>query len=269
MLINKFQVQLATAYPDLQPLDTKKGRTLRGEIATDFGSVPAYIKLLNIGDVAKEAICAVLGRKLGLPIPQPYYVQVDPSFTGHQLANIHGVAFGLHAELILTPRIHDIALMRAQLRQWSELGKCAVFDAWIANRDRLPQNLLFEGNNGFWLIDHEEALPRHLSPMSPIGTQLFDLIKEDKSEHELYQEREKLARHAEAINQVDWKELIELVRPEHLPESDKYFGEYVVLLKERAENMYKIITAELGIKQMSIDFDRLSEIEKKSKAEQK
>jgi hypothetical protein len=129
-----------------------------------------------------------------------------------------------------------------------------VFDAWIANRDRLPNNLLFAGNHDFWMIDHEEALPGYLSSSSPVNAQLFEIIKKGKSEHELYQIREQMMSYANDYTQIDWENITELVRPSELQESEKYFGGYISQLRDRAMNMRSIVTAELGIKQTAIEF---------------
>lgn len=121
MTINDFKVQIATAYPDLQEVRTRKNRTLRGEIETDQGKIRAYIKLLTIGDVAKEALCSVLARKLHLPVPQPYYVYIDPKNTGQKFSNLHGIAFGSEEEILPLPRIKDPDIIKKQLLSWSEL----------------------------------------------------------------------------------------------------------------------------------------------------
>lgn len=126
MLINDFRVQLATAYPDLEPFRSGRHLKFRGRIRTDDGDKRAYIKILNIGDVAKEALCAVLARKLHLPVPQPFYVQVDPSYTE---MGAGGIAFATEEELVPFPRIVDFEFLERELLKWSEVNKCATFDA--------------------------------------------------------------------------------------------------------------------------------------------
>ena len=254
MTINDFTVQLATAYPDAKLIGTSKGRTLRGDIETDHGTVQAYIKLLTVGDIAREALCSVLARKLNLPVPQPYYVFIDRVITG-QSYNLHGIAFGLEQETMPFPRITDKAILAKELSKWPELNRCAAFDAWIANRDRIPNNLLFAGEHSFWMIDHDEALPSYLSASSPVGAQLFDIIKIGRSEHELYRVREQQIEFSERFKNIDWDEIRELVRESDLPESQKYFGSYISTLRERALHMRSILNSELGIKQLSIEFD--------------
>lgn len=223
--------------------------------------------MLNIQDIAKEALCAVLARKLHLPVPQPYYVSIDSTVARQPVGNHYNIAFGLQDELLPFQRINDPVTLSQELVSWPELNRCAVFDAWVANRDRLPHNLLFAGNHDFWMIDHEEALPGYLSSSSPINAQLFEIIRKDKSEHELYQLREQLQAIADTYKQIDWDEIKKLVRLTELQESEKFFGGYISQLRERAINMRAILTAELGIKQQSIEFisgeNESSEVTKK------
>ena len=70
MPINDFHIQIATAYPGTRPVRSKKKNVFLAEIQTDEGRKDAYVKLLNIEDIAKEALCAVLARKLHLPMLQ-------------------------------------------------------------------------------------------------------------------------------------------------------------------------------------------------------
>lgn len=158
MPINDFRIQLATAYPDATPVRSGKGITFFAELATDQGRKQAFIKLLRIEDIAREAICAVLARKLFLPMLQPYYVSVDPAtLGGHVPRNPINVAFGLEADGLPNFRIASFQL-EEELSNWQEALRLAAFDEWIFNRDRVPNNLIFAGDGNFWLIDHDDAL---------------------------------------------------------------------------------------------------------------
>jgi len=254
MLLNNFQVQLATAYPGAKQVDSPKGRTLFGEIRTDHGSVRAFIKLLTIGDIAREAICAVLARKLRLPVPQPYYVSIDPAITDLPLRNHHNIAFALEAELFPNPRIRDIDSFRNELLNWPELYACAAFDVWIANRDRLTNNLLFAGGHDFWMIDHYEARPSYVQASSPVGSRLLELLSQGKSEFELYRIRDGLMSKAEEYSSIDWDEIRTLVQRPELPECSEHFDKYIHFLKERTNHMMVILTTDIGVKQRSLDF---------------
>ncbi len=41
-----------------------------------------------------------------------------------------------------------------EIAKWVDLGRLYAFDAWIANIDRHPGNLLFGSRGDTWLIDH-------------------------------------------------------------------------------------------------------------------
>ncbi|MCY4360919.1 MAG: hypothetical protein OXE42_01845 [Gammaproteobacteria bacterium] len=191
MTENNFQVRLATAYPGAQPVQSSKGTTLKAEISTDQGRKDAFVKLISIDDIAREALCAVLARKLQLPMLQPYYVHVDPSVLGdYRAGNIHDIAFGLEAEEAPTFRvIHQ--LTEEEISGWSDVLRVAVFDEWIYNRDRIPTNLIFTGKGRFRLIDHDEALPNYASPDACSNAQLLQHLARNKSEIELHQMRRK------------------------------------------------------------------------------
>lgn len=89
MPINDPRVQIATALPPLDHVSTRKGTTFRAPIIDVFRSRRmAYLKLLKLEDIAREALCAVLARVVGLPIKQAFYVYVDPAIVpGHLTGN--------------------------------------------------------------------------------------------------------------------------------------------------------------------------------------
>jgi hypothetical protein len=93
MPLNDLRIQIATAYPNLEKVSSGRGVTLFGSIQTDQGVKKAFVKLLSIENIAKEALCAVLARKLHLPVQQPFYVSmVNTEYSGR--SNIENIAFG-------------------------------------------------------------------------------------------------------------------------------------------------------------------------------
>lgn len=48
------------------------------------------------------------------------------------------------------------------------VAKLLVFDAWIHNDDRTDENLIVEGKDGFWAIDHEGAFFGQRAPSSDL-----------------------------------------------------------------------------------------------------
>lgn len=126
----------------------------RGELRTNDGkSVIAYIKVLNSErETLVECVCAMLGRHVGLPVPEPLLAFVPKELGGPALAfasaNVGQNSVGEYAV-----RIGDAAVIQ-RLRAWAHAIPAACFDEWIANCDRHPDNILHDGKSEFWLIDH-------------------------------------------------------------------------------------------------------------------
>lgn len=254
MSVNDFHIQLATAYPGAKRVPSSKRTILKAEISTDQGRKDAYVKLLNVEGVAREAICAVLARKLHLPILQPYYVNVDPDIVeDHQSGNIHNIAFGLEADAAPAFRILN-RLTSDEVSGWREVLRLAVFDEWVYNGDRLPNNLLFTGKGRFLLIDHDEALPNYASPTTCSNAQLLQLLAQNKSEFELYEIRRRAMEYVEQYLSIDWGEMYDLLLPENLPGSTQLFKKHITFLTVRSKNMRDIINQSLGIRQREIHF---------------
>lgn len=129
----------------------------RGELRTNDGqAVMAYIKVLpSEREILVECVCAMLGRHVGLPIPEPLLAFVPDQLGGPALAfasaNVGHSSVGEYAV-----RIGDAAVIE-RLRAWSYAIPAACFDEWIANCDRHEDNLLHDGKSEFWLIDHGYA----------------------------------------------------------------------------------------------------------------
>jgi len=251
MSISEFHIKLATAYPNSEEAPSPKGRTFRAQIESDDEQPFAYIKLLRVEDLAKEALCAVLARKLHLPMLQPYYVSVDPyNFQDHPMGNAAHIAFGLEEDSLPTFRIRGQQI-EDELLKWPELYRCAIFDEWIANNDRFPNNLLYAGNQHFWLIDHDEALP-NINIDEPVQSQLLSLISKGKSELDLHRIRKKMLGYAKAYKEIDWDEIFNLVQPEMVPGLEQHISKYIKFLSERANVMSELISTCLDIRQAEL-----------------
>ena len=263
MLTYDYQIKLATAYPGAQQVHPSKGTTLKAEISTDQGRRDAYVKLISIDDIAREAICAVLARKLQLPMLQPYYVQVDPAVIGdYRVGNIYNIAFGLEADEAPTFRVmHN--LTEEEISGWEDVLRVAVFDEWIFNRDRIPNNLIFLGEGRFRLIDHDEALPNYVSPAAFSNAQLLQHLARNKSEIELYQIRRKAIGCIEEYQSINWDEIYKLLLPDILPGGAPIFNKYIEFLRVRSKNMHAIITQSLGLKQQELHLPTTDKFVKK------
>lgn len=220
------------------------------DIYTDKERTQAYLKLLNIEDIAREALCATLARLLGLPITQAYYVIIDSSYVdGQGMSNEHNVAFGLRNDC------QTFAIQNAELdnlvNDWKEpyLTDCAVFDEWIFNRDRLPKNVRYDITKVYWLIDHDEALPNYASPETPANSPVLRVLSQSKSEFELWRLRDDAMRRVDQYRKIDWDKVVELLRMDNLPGSEIYYARYIDFLRKRLPAMHDIITTSLGIQQ--------------------
>lgn len=253
MPINDFHVQLATAFPPVQAVPSRKGTTFRADIQTDDGRKPAFLKLLKTEDIAREALCAVLARKLHLPMLQPYYVQVDPSTIEGRLAgNLEGVAFGLQQDYFLHQRTLNEQIYERVL-SWPEALPCAVFDEWIFNRDRLPKNLIFAENGVYWLIDHDETLPNYAAADEVAGSQILQLLARDRSEFQRYELRKKAMFIIEQYKAINWHEIYELVCPGVLTGGQDIYTRYIKFLRERTSYMEDVLSRSLQLRQRELN----------------
>lgn len=119
--------------------------------------VVVFAKELSSREMSVEIVCAALGRKLALPIPEPvilfdsndkvYFGSVDTSYPSF-------------SQYITNSADTSI---KERLSTWPLLKNAAFFDEWIAMDDRHNGNLLFNGES-FFLIDHESAIPTGMMP---------------------------------------------------------------------------------------------------------
>jgi hypothetical protein len=254
MSLNNPRIEIATAYPNLEEISVGKGKgvTLRGDIHTDQGSKLAFVKLLGLEGIAREAICSVLARKLYLPVRQGYYVSLVNTQFHQQAGNVESLAFGSLHDFTRLFRLKDLASFEAELLKWPDLLKSAVFDEWIANGDRLPNNMAFERGGVFWLFDHDEAFPGHVSAATPVNPHLLALLAKDKTEFELHRIRNQALEVVETYENVDWDEIYSFVRAAEFKYLEKYFVRQIKFLQARIPEMRNILIQDLGIKQTEL-----------------
>jgi hypothetical protein len=180
-------------------------------------------------------------------------VEATTSLTqGGQTGNVEGLAFGCMREFGLLLRLKDLASYEIELLKWPELLKSAVFDEWVANGDRLPNNMAFEKGGVFWLFDHDEAFPGHVGASTPVSSQLLALLAKDKAEFELHRIRNQAMEVVKSYEQVDWDEIYSGVRATEFKSLEKYFVKQIKFLKARILEMRNILTQDLGIKQAEL-----------------
>ncbi len=143
--------------------------TYRGQILTEGDEVKtAILKDLSPKQLANEVLAAGLASLIGLPVP-PAFIGITapnsdcasqcrlPDGTGLMFASAD-VGSPSVAQLIkavpteLQMLAHLEAIVAVLIKQaW--LGDLYGFDAWAANIDRHPGNILF-GAGTAWIIDH-------------------------------------------------------------------------------------------------------------------
>lgn len=124
--------------------------------------IGVYIRIANPMPVAAELICSVIGRSIGLPIPEPFLVSIDKgALPGSRLLPQEKPALAF-ASLDVGGQTFsqlmrgDSPATQAMLMKWKHMIPVATFDEWMANRDRNLSNILFVANV-LWIIDHAEA----------------------------------------------------------------------------------------------------------------
>lgn len=152
-------------------------------LGSDDADIPVYFRVCSRASVAAELACSVIGRALGLPIPEPFAVIVDkgvlpkskrldqraPAQYVFGCLNVGGRDF---AQLLNEDS--DFAL--EMILRWKDLVPVTTFDEWLANTDRNLGNILFVARS-LWLIDHADAFggaQRNLYPLRELSVQSFE-----------------------------------------------------------------------------------------------
>jgi len=138
----------------------------------------AYAKKLNDTDFLIEILCATLGREMGLPIPEPVIaISIDgtEAWFGSLDAKHPDLSRRLDIEgtnILNTPKSNATLKL---LSQWPQIEEAINFDEWIANADRNPGNVLFDGKESYSLIDHNQAMRLPFASHAPINNQLLNI----------------------------------------------------------------------------------------------
>lgn len=159
-------IERATALYGVRPIHNQNiNETFLGPVQRHDGSVnQAILKDIPNKEVAKEVAAAILGRALGLEIPKPLIVAVDENIvSANKAGKIGSTPYHLFYGSVLVgpPTLAQLCsgnapskIIRDLIKNWPSAGQCYAFDTWIANVDRHMNNLMFDGDNEVWLIDH-------------------------------------------------------------------------------------------------------------------
>lgn len=186
----KSNIVLATLLPGAELLeDNSKNPVWKAPVKTmDQKTEFVYLKLLEPRRIFAEAICAIIGRQIGLPIPEPILVNlpehlmfdlVGEKNEGNKVCIGFGSKDADYPSLNRVLNIKDDELIWAKLRAHTKSLEAAIFDEWIANSDRHWGNLLYDGGDEFIFIDHDLALPDQAKSSQPIRNNLlFNFISD-------------------------------------------------------------------------------------------
>lgn len=156
--------RLATVLKGAKPFKNNNvNDTFRGQILLADQTVrSAIIKDLDPQQLANELMVAALARELSLPVPDCFLCLAPTD----AMAATKGPAASPNARLVFasadmdTPPVAQLyagssqGAVRARLAQWKKVPELYGFDSWIANVDRHHNNLLFDGADTVWMIDH-------------------------------------------------------------------------------------------------------------------
>jgi hypothetical protein len=139
--------------------------------------VDAYAKRLTDLEFLVELMAALMGKEIGLPIPEPvvalsetdevWFASVDMKFP-----DLSRHLFIDNNQIPNTPQNTEIFY---RLANWPAIQHAIEFDEWIANKDRNIGNVLFDGKDQFYLIDHNLAMQPPFTPETPIENALLNV----------------------------------------------------------------------------------------------
>lgn len=148
-----------------------RNRPLRVVVETDDGTEhevflkPSGRPELSVAGLAHEALAACIAGRVGLPVCQPFLVELSPAWIAsipnddvRQMLEISNpIAFGSTAAGVGWRQWSSEDILTAARRQTAL--EVFAFDSFIENPDRKPSNpnLLVKGDQ-FRIIDHELAL---------------------------------------------------------------------------------------------------------------
>lgn len=182
-----------------------------------------YVKQLPNNEIAKECICSVIGRMLELDIPEPAICRYENDF-------YYGCIDAGHPNLKQWAKLKDKEVY-SKLIAWKGLLDAACFDGWIGNPDRHGANILFDGGENFFLIDHGKAL---IDTKKSFNYLMNTVVFRDTNKDELTKQRTKkqTQKIASGYNSVDYKNI-------KIAENTIYYhvGNLVKLLESRLNNI--------------------------------
>jgi len=183
------RVTVANMLPGGVPFnDHNVNPTWKAHVQTPEGVKVAFVKLVEPRALYVECACAVIGRSLGLSIPAPLIVKVTNTALASVPAGKIHLAFGSEDAKYPSFRRYmnsDSQEALEKLASFSKTLDVGIFDEWIANWDRNIGNMLYDGKDDFYFIDHENAIPKGLEHGEPASdNQILRCLYSNLSEFE-------------------------------------------------------------------------------------
>lgn len=142
----------------LQPVGVGINSAHFAMVVIEGSSERCVVKQISEEGIAAECFCALLGDSLSLPVLTPVVI-TDPRdqslWFGAREQKYPNVS--AHLNLGNSANQAQLFAIANVLLTWSHLGHVISFDEVIANGDRNPGNILWDGQT-FTIIDHERAL---------------------------------------------------------------------------------------------------------------
>ncbi|MEQ1127862.1 HipA family kinase [Acinetobacter johnsonii] len=156
----------------------------RGYVVTsDHKVTKAYVKQIgNVNELYKEVLCSLLGRAIGIDTPEPLIVKVEAN---HPDIPNNGEQLFFGTEDCESPSFSRFMVNNKsneeQLLNYEKLHEIVSFDELIANTDRHPGNILFDGVE-YNFIDHGRTFPPDFAYNTPMtqcdwgGNRLAEMV---------------------------------------------------------------------------------------------
>lgn len=218
--------------------------------------VSAYAKKLGDLDLLVEIVSALIGIELKLPIPEPVLaISIDGKEAW--FASIDVKHPDLSRRLLIendqvtnTPQNGKIL---KQLADWPAIHDAIGFDEWIANSDRNTGNILYDGKDQFFLIDHNLAMRLPFSPSAPINNVLLNIklafTRDDVSKQRL---KNQIIFAIEGINYQIPQSICERLLQQAENLDRQILTDMVDFLIERLHHLTPITKSKITTKQLSL-----------------
>lgn len=146
----------------------------KGFVNLGHSEVEAYVKkCADDSALLIEVISALIGIVFGLPIPRPIIIKILPD---HPEIPVPQTTYIFGSEAQNCPNFARFLSNYKQsekiILNYKELHKIISFDELLANPDRNNNNILYDGENYFF-IDHEYCLHDRQNPKSEIMDSAF------------------------------------------------------------------------------------------------